>query len=58
MKRVKKDGLRLLIMDYKSCASYQLINFFLILFRYNLIYSNIFYKLNILLSILMSIPGA
>jgi len=55
MKRVKKDGLPFLIIDSKPSASCEIINLFLILIRYNFIYSNSFYKLNIYLSIVMSI---
>lgn len=55
MKRVKKDGISVLIMDSNPVASCEIINLFLVLIRYNFSYSNLFYKVNIYLSIIMSI---
>ncbi|CAF1124575.1 unnamed protein product [Rotaria sp. Silwood1] len=55
MKRVKKDGQSIVIMDTNSSASCQIINLFLVLIRYHFSYSNSFYKINKYLSLIMSI---
>ena len=55
MRRVKKDGYPILTLDTSSSLSCQMLNLFLILIRYNFIYSNIFYKINFLLSVIITI---
>ncbi|CAF4373774.1 unnamed protein product [Rotaria sp. Silwood2] len=55
MKRVKKDGQSIVVMDSNSSASCQIINLFLVLIRYHFSYSNSFYKINKYLSLIMSI---
>jgi hypothetical protein len=55
MRRVKKDGISVLIMDSNPVASCGIINLCLVLIRYNFIHSNLFYKVNAYLSLIMSI---
>ena len=55
IKRVKKDELILYEIDSSDGISSEFFNYLLILIRYNLIYSNIFYKENKCLTIIMLI---
>lgn len=55
MKRFKKDGQPILINDSNTKVSCQIINLFLFLIRFHFSYSNLFYKLNKTLTIIMII---